>query len=210
MFIFRKLTVKVRMMKLPGTFYLSNDVCDVARSLLGKVLFTKVSGLITAGIIVETEAYSYREKACHAYSGRRTKRTETLFLEGSTAYVYLCYGRYYLFNVVTNEKEIAEAVLIRALEPWKSIDIMLERRKMTGNHYSITSGPGKLSIAMGIDESFNRQPLTGDVVWIEDRGILVPFTEIVETKRVGVDYAGKDAELPWRYYIKGNKWVSRQ
>ena len=144
MFIFRKLTVIAVMMKLPGAFYLSNDVCSVARALLGKVLFTNLDGRITAGKIVETEAYSYKERACHAYGGRRTKRTETLFLEGPVSYVYLCYGRYHLFNVVTNVKDIAEAVLIRALEPWKSIEIMSERRKTKGNHYSLTSGPGKL------------------------------------------------------------------
>ena len=210
MFIFRKLTVIAVMMKLPGAFYLSNDVCSVARALLGKVLFTNLDGRITAGKIVETEAYSYKERACHAYGGRRTKRTETLFLEGPVSYVYLCYGMYHLFNVVTNVKDIAEAVLIRALEPCKSIDIMSERRKTTGNHYSLTSGPGKLSIAMGIDSSFNRKPLTGELIWIEDREIAVPFEEVVETTRVGVDYAGTDAELPWRYYIRGNKWVSRQ
>lgn len=198
------------MMKLPRTFYISDDVRKIAKSLLGKVLYTNNRGLISSGIIVETEAYSYRERACHAYGGKKTKRNETLFMEGSVSYVYLCYGMYHLFNVVTNKKDIAEAVLIRGLEPLKSIEVMRERRGNIKGPYSLTSGPGKLTMAMGIDASLNKQDLSGELVWIEDEGIEVPSRDIVETSRIGVDYAGKDARLPWRYYIRGNLWVSRQ
>ena len=198
------------MKKLPKNYYLAEDVCEVARDLLGKELFTFSEGKTTSGIIVETEAYSYRERACHAYGNRRTSRTETLFLEGSISYVYLCYGMYNLFNVVTNADGVAEAVLVRALEPALSVDQMVRRRGHRESSRALTSGPGKLTIALGIDSTFNKEDLTGNRVWIEDAGMVIDTNAIVATERVGVDYAGDDARLPWRYYIKGNKWVSKQ
>ena len=194
-------------MKLPASFYEKEDVCKAARSLLGKVLVLQSPDGILAGKIIETEAYSYIEKACHAYGNRRTSRTEMLFAPGGTAYVYLCYGIHHLFNVVTNREGIAEAVLIRGLEPLDGIGIMRKRR---GSDYrQLTSGPGKLSAAMGISIRFNGHDLTGDSLWIEDRGIVVHPDEVLEGPRIGVDYAGADALLPWRYGIRDNTFLSR-
>lgn len=197
-------------MKLNRSFYLNNNVCTVAKELLGKVLATNIDGNITKGIIVETEAYSESEKACHAYGGKLTSRTKTLFAEGGIGYVYLIYGVYNLFNVVTNKSGVGEAVLIRALEPVKNLENMEKRRGLVNNKNNLTSGPGKLSIAMGIDLGLNGIPLTDDVIWVEDGNIRVQKSDIVTTTRIGVDYAGKDAFLPWRYYLQENPWVSKK
>lgn len=193
-------------MKLSQSFYLIDSVTEVAKQLLGKVLCTKINGSVLSGKIVETEAYSYKEKACHAYNSRHTKRTEVLFMEGGTAYVYLCYGIHNLFNVVTNREGVAEAVLIRALEPIDNISIMQENRNVLKNT-ALTSGPGKLSEAMGIDLNHNRQPLTSNDIWIEDRNLVTDHIE--ETPRIGVAYAMEDALLPWRFIEKGSPFVSK-
>jgi len=193
-------------MKLSQAFYLNDNVTEVAKHLLGKVLCVNINGSILSGKIVETEAYSYKEKACHAYNARYTKRTEVLFMEGGTAYVYLCYGIHKLFNVVTNVEGVAEAVLIRALEPVDNVKMMQENRKMIKNT-ALTSGPGKLSQAMGINLDHNRQSLTKSNVWIEDRRLDVGQVE--KTPRIGVAYAMEDALLPWRFIEKDNPFVSK-
>ena len=139
--------------KLKQSFYLNQNVIDVSRNLLGKVLVTNIDSNLTSGVIVETEAYAgIDDKASHAYNNKRTQRTETMYQKGGIAYVYLCYGMYYLFNVITNIEDVPHAVLIRAVEPLKGIDIMKDRRKIKGNKYNLTNGPGKLSIAFGIDK----------------------------------------------------------
>ncbi len=182
----------------------------LAQSLLGKVLYTNLNGEITAGIIVETEAYNgINDKASHAYGGRRTNRTETLYKEGGVAYVYLCYGMHHLFNVVTSVKDEPHAVLIRAVEPLVGTDIMLKRRKMHSLKQTITSGPGSAAKALGIDRTLNAKDLKGEHIWIEDHGIHYKPEEIVASVRIGVDYAGEDALLPWRFYVKGNKYISK-
>lgn len=183
-------------MKLNKSYYLNDDVVAIAKDLVGKELVLSNNGIVKSGLIVETEAYSYKERACHAYDFRNTKRTETLFHEGGIAYVYLCYGIHYLFNIVTNKKDYPEAVLIRALEPVTGI----------ANKSRITSGPGKLTKALDIDLSYNESSLVKDNIWIEDNGV-IPEIEI--SSRIGVDYAGEDAKLPWRFSIKNNKWVSK-
>jgi len=193
-------------MKLPIDFYLRRNVTVIAKQLLGKILVTKVNGMITSGLIVETEAYSDKEKGSHAFRGM-TKRNEVMFSDGGVAYVYLCYGVHEMFNVVTNEKGKADAILVRALEPQKGIDTMMERMK-TDSQKRITSGPGKLTKALGIDRSFNGWELDSNEIWIED-GIEVKPKDIVSSKRIGIDYAGEDALLPWRFTLKNNPWVSR-
>jgi DNA-3-methyladenine glycosylase len=194
-------------MKLTDSFYSHEDVTYVAQQLLGKILYVNHRDGLCAGRIVETEAYSYREKACHAFMNRRTNRSETLFAPGGTAYVYLCYGIHNLFNVVTNEENEAEAVLIRALEPVKGLDLMKERRN-TANKRQLSSGPGKLSQAMGIGLEHNKSILTGDEIWIENED---PQQEIaiLSGPRIGIDYAEEDALLPWRYGLKGSVYLSR-
>ncbi len=197
-------------MKLPFSYYQNQDVLFLAKNLLGKVLFTEIDGKITAGIIVETEAYfGALDKASHAYGNRRTDRTETLYSEGGVSYVYLCYGIHHLFNIVTSVKDEPHAVLVRAVEPLIGKEIMELRRKMPFTKPAISSGPGSAAKALGIDRSFNKKDLTGEEIWLEDHGIRYRSDEIAEVPRVGVDYAGEDALLPWRFFVKGNKYVSK-
>jgi len=194
-------------MKLDLSFYQHPEVTRVAKALLGKVLFTQVGGQTTSGMIVEVEAYSHIEKGCHAYGNKVTGRNKVMFLEGGHCYVYLCYGIHHLFNVVTSKAGVGDAVLIRALEPGQGLDVMMERIGATSPR-RITSGPGKLTRAMGIDRGLNGTLLSGPDVWIGD-GIKVGKGAILADARIGIDYAGKDAKLPWRFSIKGNEWVSK-
>ena len=196
-------------MKLNEDFYQGTDVVKIARELLGKVLFTRIDGVITGGTIVETEAYSWIERGCHAYGARKTARNEIMFRKGGFAYVYLCYGIHYLFNVVTNREDTPEAVLVRALEPLAGVDHMMERRVFPKPDFHLTSGPGKLTKALGIGRSFNGKYLLDDEIWIEDSGMKLAKNKIVASERIGIDYAGEDARLPWRFTIKGSAWVSK-
>lgn len=196
-------------MKLAEAFYQRNNVVKIARELLGKVLVTKSNGYITSGMIVETEAYSWKERGCHAYRGRKTNRNAVMFLPGGIAYVYLCYGMHNMVNVVTNVEGLAEAVLIRAVEPLTGIEIMKKRRKTDSVIMpALTSGPGKLTEALGISRAFNGKPLTGDEIWIEEGEEISPHKVVVST-RIGIAYAGEDAKLPWRFYIRGHACVSK-
>ncbi|WP_214226791.1 DNA-3-methyladenine glycosylase [Pedobacter sp. B4-66] len=198
------------MSKLPFSFYQNTDVNDLAVQLLGKLLFTRVDGELTGGMIVETEAYNgVEDKASHAYGGRFTDRTKVMYEEGGLSYVYLCYGIHYLFNVVTASKGTPHAVLIRGIEPFEGIDVMLRRRNMVSLKPNITAGPGALSKALGINKSLNARDLLGDEIWIEDDGLIFGEDQIVASARVGVDYSEDHALLPWRYYVKGNKFVSK-
>lgn len=195
-------------MKLPLSFYRGKNVVSIAKQLLGKVLVTKIGKQITSGVIVEVEAYSDRERGSHAYKGM-TRRNEVMFASGGIAYVYLCYGVHEMFNVVSNSKGHADAILIRALEPLKGIETMMERSKARTNA-RITSGPGKLTKALGIDRKLNGESLSKGIIWIEDRGALIPGMKISHGPRIGIDYAGEDVLLPWRFTVKGNKWVSKK
>ena len=197
-------------MKLLQSFYLDQDVVALSRNLLGKYLFTQIDGLKTGGIIVETEAYNgITDKASHAYGNRRTSRTETMYSEGGVAYVYLCYGIHHLFNIVTSLKDDPRAVLIRAIEPVEGIDIMMERRSLLKMKPAITLGPGSLARALGITKTLNALSLVSDTIWLEDNGLNFPDSAIAAVPRVGVDYAGEDAILPYRFYVKGNPYVSK-
>lgn len=197
-------------MKLQFSYYQNQDVIFLAKDLLGKILFTEIDGEITSGIIVETEAYfGIQDKASHAYDGRRTNRTEIMYSEGGISYVYLCYGIHHLFNIVTSIKGEPHAVLIRAIEPLKGKYLMELRRNMPATKSSITSGPGSAAKALGIDRSFNGKDLTGEEIWLEDKGIRYTEDEIAATPRVGIAYAQEHALLPWRFFVKGNKYVSK-
>jgi DNA-3-methyladenine glycosylase len=197
--------------KLPRTFYERDDVVRISRDLIGKFLCTNIGGVQTAGMIVETEAYNGRtDRACHAFPDVRTARTETLYGPPGKAYVYLCYGIHHLFNVVTNKEGKADAILIRAIEPKSGLEEMRERRNRDTIDASISNGPGKLSQALGIKTEHDQNDLKGDEIWIEDRKIEIMENQIVSDTRVGVDYAGEDAKLPWRFLLKGSKWVSKK
>jgi len=203
---------RIEKMKLQKDFYLREDVAGISKELLGKYLFTKIDGKVTAGVITETEAYAGEtDKASHAYSGRRTNRTEIMFAEGGVSYVYLCYGIHHLFNVVTNYRDIPHAVLVRAVKPVEGIKTILERRKLETSQIQIeqvksgkkkiAGGPGTVSQALGIQTIHTGLDLTQNKIWIEDKGILVKPKDIVAGPRIGVDYAGEDAKLPYRFII---------
>jgi len=197
---------------LPPDFYLTDDVVAAARLLLGKTLVaTDPDGRLTAGRIVETEAYAgVTDRACHAFGNRRTPRTETMYRPGGVAYVYLCYGIHRLLNVVVSAEGNPQAVLIRALEPLAGVDLMLRRRAMPRLHPRITAGPGALTQALGVGLHHNGLSLLGPDLWIADNPdhTTVQPAQIVASPRVGVAYAGPDALLPYRFRIKGNPYTS--
>jgi len=195
--------------KLDHSFYNRNDVVRVAKDLLGKIVVTRFDGITTAGRIVETEAYAgIIDKASHAYNGRRTVRTEVMYQDAGTVYVYLCYGIHYLFNVVTNKKDIPHAILIRALEPLEGIDMMLKRTGKKKSDYTLTKGPGNVSKALGLNTSHTGVSLLGDIVFIAEDEFKLAKKNIGITTRIGVDYAGEDAKLLYRFIVNGNKYVS--
>ena len=198
------------MSKIPLSFYQREDVVQISRELLGKYLFTYINGVRTGGMIVETEAYNGRtDKACHAFGGRRTKRTEIIYHTGGVAYVYLTYGIHYLFNIVTNQEGLADAILIRAVEPVEGIEAMMDRRGMEKPEKRLTAGPGVLSQALGIDRDHYGLALNGETIWLEDRQISLSENQIEARPRVGIAYAEEDALLPWRFSIRNNPWVSK-
>lgn len=198
------------MPKLPFSFYQNEDVNELAIQLLGKRLFTLIDGKLAGGMIVETEAYKgLEDKASHAYGGRYTDRTKVMYENGGLSYVYLCYGIHHLFNVVTAAKGTPHAVLIRGLEPVAGLELMLERRGMAVLKPNVTAGPGALAKAMGIDRLLNWKDLGGEEIWIEEAMPGEVFPEVVAGPRIGVDYAADHALLPWRYYLKGNPYVSK-
>lgn len=197
-------------MKLPESYYLSTDVVALARDLIGKYLFTHIDGLVTGGYIVETEAYNgIIDKASHAYGNRQTPRTSTMFMHGGVAYVYLCYGIHEMLNVVTSVEGQPHAILIRAINPTIGLDVMQARRNMAVIKSNITMGPGSVAKALGISRKINAISLQSNTLWIEDQGLTFPDEAIVAGPRVGVDYAGDDALLPYRFYVKGNAYVSK-
>ena len=196
--------------KLPREFYTRANVLTVARDLLGKLLVVPVAGgQRVSGMIVEVEAYRGPEdRASHAYGGRRTRRTETMYQQGGVAYVYFVYGMYYQFNVVSNVADTPHAILVRALEPIEGIELMRERRHLHPDH-NLTNGPGKLCIAMGIDRALNGSDLLGDDVWLEEYETVSP-RRIAKGPRIGIDYAEEWIDKPWRFWIRDNSYVSRR
>ncbi len=189
-------------MRLSASFYAKDDVVAVARELLGKVLCTRLNGQLTKAVIVETEAYAgVTDKASHAYGGRRTKRTEPIYGQGGTAYVYLCYGLHHLFNVVTNQEETPHAVLIRAGIPVTGTGRMLKRRNRAKVDKALLAGPGSLAKALGITIEHTGLSLMNGQIWIEDHGTDVADDAVTIGPRVGVDYAGEDALRPYRFRL---------
>lgn len=197
-------------------FY-NRSAVDVAKDLLGKVLVREVDGKILKGKIVETEAYiGESDKACHAYNGRRTKRTEPLYGEGGISYIYFIYGLYHCLNVVTREENVAEAVLIRALEPLNEFDYISQiRYKKDFNELTKTqiknlaNGPSKLCLAYLIDKNLNEDKLYEKGEFYIEEHESEDF-EIVETKRIGIDYSEEAKDFLWRFYIKNNNFISKK
>lgn len=197
------------MRKLPLEFYQRKNVTTIAKELLGKIMVTRWKGIETSGRIVEVEAYKgVTDKASHAYGGRRTARNEVMYANGGVAYIYLCYGIHHLVNAVTHTKNTPHAVLIRALEPLNGIDVMLKRTGKIKADHTLTRGPGNVSRALGLHVSQSGIVLNGNEFFIADDGFLFTGKEIAASPRIGVDYAEEDALLPYRFYIKGNPYVS--
>src|SRR6266851_927834 len=197
------------MKPLRREFYTRKNVLEVARDLLGKKLVVPdKNGSRVAGLIVETEAYRGPEdRASHAYDGRRTQRTETMYSIGGTAYVYFVYGMYNQFNVVTNVEDVPHAILVRAVDSIEGLDIMRHRRRGR-SEYELTSGPGRLCLALGIDRTLDKADLLGERVWIE-KGVSISSRQIARGPRVGIDYAEEWIKKPWRFWIRDNPFVSR-
>ncbi len=200
------------MKKLGIQFYERDDVVAIAKELIGKIIITKFDGIITSGRIVETEAYfGFTDKASHSFGGKRTARNEHMYAKAATAYVYICYGMHHLFNVVTNKKNIPDAVLIRAVEPLLGIKTMLTRTNKKKPDNTLTKGPGNVGRALGISKEHSGLNLLGNKIFIVDdvaENYTLPEDMIGCSKRIGVESAGAAALLPYRFYVKGNKFVS--
>jgi len=200
-------------MILPRDFYTRSDVVLIARELLGKLLVTRIDGFITSGRITETEAYEgITDRASHAFDERRTPRTEIMYCTGGTAYVYLCYGVHSLFNVVTNDVDIPHAILIRGIQPVDGMEQMLQRAGKKKVRKEFANGPGKISKILGIHYQHTGLDLTlvprqkhEPAIWIEETGENISDTKIISTPRIGIDYAGEDAQLPYRFLLKKSR-----
>lgn len=196
-------------MRIERKFYM-RDAVTVGKDILGKIIVKKTAdGRIMSGRITEVEAYmGITDKASHSYGGRRTKRTEVMYKEGGYSYVFLIYGMYECFNVTVGREGDPQAVLIRGVEPLENKNFMWEKRKVK-KEKDISNGPGKLTKALGITREDNGADLTaGENLWLEDDGYKVK--DIVETTRIGIDYAEEDALKPWRFYIKDSIFVSKK
>ncbi len=198
---------------LPKNFYQNDDVVQLAKELLGKLIITQIDGKITSGIIVETEAYrGPDDKGCHAFGGRYTERTKTMYAQGGTVYVYICYGIHPMLNIVTGPEGDAHAILIRALEPLEGIEIMLKRRNVLSLNPELTNGPGKLAVALGISKENN-----GSLLYDHQQSLLLLKSDLIIQEhniicgpRVGMSHlVGACAHRPWRFYIRDNPYVSK-
>ncbi|MGC4101779.1 DNA-3-methyladenine glycosylase [Ferruginibacter sp.] len=197
------------MKKLTGEFYDREDVLQIARDLLGKILITKFDGVTTSGRIVETEAYiAITDRASHSYNGKRTARNEYMYDVAGISYVYICYGMHHLFNVTTNKKNIPDAVLVRAVEPLSGIETMLKRTGKAKLDNTLTKGPGNVGKALGISKEHSGLNLLGSKIFICDDDTVYAPEAIGASKRIGVEGAGEAAHYPYRFFVKGNKFVS--
>ena len=197
-------------MKLPRQFY-RQDTVTIARALLGCVLWRRIGRTLLAARLVETEAYlGANDTASHARRGLRSARNESMYLEGGHAYVYFTYGMHWCMNVVTQEADIAEAVLLRAAEPVRGIESMRKRRPKAKRDRDLVNGPGKLCAALSIDENFDGVRLDGKILWLEERDIELREEDIGISSRVGIENSGEAAFWPLRFFVRGNDFVSRR
>ena len=197
------------MKKLSLSFYQRKDVVTIAKDLIGKIVVTNIDGKITSGRIVETEAYvAHIDKASHAYKGKRTLRNEAMYAAAGTVYVYICYGMHNMLNIVTNDIDVPDAILIRAIEPIDGIDTMLERTNKKILDNTLTKGPGNVAKAMGISKNISGLIVGEKIINIYKDDFSFLQDEIGTSKRIGIDGAGTDAELPYRFFARGNIFVS--
>ena len=190
-------------MTIPESYFHNQDVLFLAEDLIGKYLFTNIEGQLCGGIITETEAYQgVTDRACHAFGGRRTARNEVMYAQGGVIYVFLCYGIHHLLNFVTNQEGIPDAILIRSILPTHGEELILQRTGKTRITPTSMQGPGRVSKALGITTQHNGNTLPSDMIWLEDRQLAISKEEILRTPRIGIDYAGEDALLPYRFVWK--------
>ena len=196
--------------KLPAAFFQRPDVLQIARDLLGKHLCTNLNGIITAGRVVETEAYCHvGDQSMTLHLQRKREQAQGLYVPGGHAYIYTVYNRHALFNIATHDAEHPDTVLIRAVEPTIGVEEMLRRRGLSAPVRALTAGPGVLTQALGITPALTGRPVTGEVLWFEDHGEEVAPANIVVSARVGLEYAGPEAAgLPWRFRLRDSKWTS--
>ena len=197
------------MRKLPLSFYNREDVVQIAKELLGKIIVTTFDGHLTSGRITETEAYvGITDKASHSFGNRRTARNEHMYGPAGIAYVYICYGMHQMFNIITNDKEVPDAILVRAIEPMEGIGIMLKRAGKKELDRTLTRGPGNVGKALGIFKHHSGLKLNSRKIYILEDTFSIPEENIGTSIRIGVESAGPDGLLPYRFYIRGNKYVS--
>ena len=196
--------------KLPAAFFQRPDALQIARDLLGKHLYTNLNGIVTAGRVVETEAYRHvGDQSMTLHLQRKREQAQGLYVPGGHAYIYTVYNRHALFNIATHDARHPDAVLIRAVEPTVGIAEMLRRRGLAKPVRALTAGPGVLSQALGITPALTGQPVTGEVIWFEDYGEEVAPVAILASARVGLAYAGAEAAgRPWRFRLHDSKWTS--
>ena len=195
-------------MKINNNLY-NLDAVDLAKKLLGKILVRKINGIEFEAKIVEVEAYNgINDKANHAFGGLRTLRTEPMFMEGGHIYIFLIYGMYSCFNIVCGNKNEPHAVLIRAVEPLNNLELIKNNRNIKSKKtVDLTNGPGKLCKALMIDKSLNKVDLkSSEEIYIKDN--FSDNFDIVEDKRINIDYAEEYKNELWRFYIKENPFVS--
>lgn len=197
-------------MKLGLEFYQRPDVLQIARELLGKHLYTNVNGVVTAGRVVETEAYRHEgDHSMTLHLQRKRQQASALYVPGGHAYIYTVYDRHALLNLATHDAAHPDTVLVRAIEPLMGLEEMLRRRGLGAPVRALTAGPGVLTQALGITPALSGLALDGNVLWFEDHGETVPDTDVLASARVGLAYAGAEAaELPWRFRVRSSKWTS--
>ncbi len=201
--------MKTKLKKLPIDFFDREDVVQIAKELLGKILLTNLDGEVTSGRIVETEAYvAHIDKASHSFNGRRTAKNEHMYADPGTVYIYICYGMHQMMNVVTNKKDVPDAILIRALDPLEGVQEMLKRSHKKNVDFTLTRGPGNVGRSLGIHKNHSGDLIHSKHIFMLDDGYAVEQEMIGASKRIGVESAGADALLPYRFYVKGNKNVS--
>ncbi len=194
---------------VPVSFFTRPDVAIIAKELLGKCLASNFDGNLTVLRIVESEAYNGAiDKASHAYNNRKTNRTKVMYEKGGAAYVYLCYGIHQMFNIVTNIENVPHAILIRGGEPVSGIEIMALRTNKKTTDTTLSRGPGNVCKALGINTEHSGFALNSEEIFIYDDGVKINDKNVGISPRIGVDYSGEDALLPYRFYIKGNAYVS--
>jgi DNA-3-methyladenine glycosylase len=197
-------------MKLPKSFYQRDDTLAIAKELIGKLLITNIAGELTGGLIIETEAYMGPiDRGSHAFNNKRTPRNDTMYSEGGQVYMYICYGIHDMLNIVTGKEGSPHAILIRAIQPTIGWDIIKRRRNLYNQDYRLCQGPGSLAKSLALTKVHNGLDLNGDIIWVEDTHSAYPDKDIIAAARVGMNFEGPYKNIPWRFLVKNNKYVSR-